>query len=115
MLAAQIASAQEDHVKASELYQQYEKLQPHSRIIYLLVSHSLLKAEKYQEAEQYADRIIKAIPNQPIANYIKASARYIEKDYQGALEYIEVAIRGNYNTPLARFSCWSQCLPIGLF
>ncbi|WP_448565167.1 XrtA/PEP-CTERM system TPR-repeat protein PrsT [Thalassotalea ganghwensis] len=115
MLAAQIASAKQEHVKASKYYQQYEKLQPQSRLIYLLVSNSLLKAEKYQEAEAYADRILKAIPNQPLANYVKASVRYVEKDHQAALEHIEVAIRGQYAPPLARLIAGVSAYQLGYF
>ncbi len=102
MLGAQIATAQQDHGKASELYQRYETLQPNSRIVYLLIADSLVKANRYEEAEKYADVVLSSLPNQPIANYVKATARFFAKDFSLAIELAEKAIQNNLNTPQLR-------------
>ncbi|SEL80049.1 putative PEP-CTERM system TPR-repeat lipoprotein [Colwellia chukchiensis] len=102
MLAAQVASAQEDFLTASKHYKRYEVLQPNARIVYLLIADSLLKAKKYNEAEKYADIILKLIPGQPLANYVKAMARFVSKDFQIAVELAEKAMQSNFNSAQVR-------------
>lgn len=115
MLEAQIATAQQNYVKASEQYQRYEKQQPNARIVYLLIADSLLKAERYDEAEKYADTILKSIPNQPMANYVKAAARFIDKDYQSAIEFAEKAIQGKLTSPHVRLIAGASAYHLGQF
>ncbi|GHE89543.1 XrtA/PEP-CTERM system TPR-repeat protein PrsT [Thalassotalea profundi] len=115
MLEAQIATAQQDYAKASEHYQRYEKQQPNARIVYLLIADSLLKAERYDEAEKYADSILKALPNQPLANYVKAASRFIAKDYQPSIEHAEKAIQGKYVTPHVRLIAGASAYHLGHF
>ncbi|XQW85373.1 XrtA/PEP-CTERM system TPR-repeat protein PrsT [Thalassotalea piscium] len=115
MLEAQVATANQDYVKASQQYKRYEKQQPNARIVYLLIADSLLKAERYEEAEKYADAILKSLPNQPLANYVKAAVRFIEKDYQPAVEYAEKAIQGKYLTPHVRLIAGAASYYLGHF
>lgn len=115
MLEAQIATAQQNYVKASAQYQRYEKQQPNARIVYLLIADSLLKAERYDEAEKYADTILKSIPNQPMANYVKSAVRFIDKDYQSAVELAEKAIQGKLITPHVRLIAGASAYHLGQF
>lgn len=115
MLEAQIASAQQEYSKASDHYQRYEKLQPNARIVYLLIADSLLKASRYDEAEKYADAILKSLPNQPIANYVKAATRFVANDFQPAVEFAEKAIQGKLSTPHVRLIAGAGSYHLGNF
>ena len=115
MLEAQLATAQQDHVKASERYKRYSTLQPNARIVYLLLADSLLKANQYDEAEKYADIILASLPNQPIANYVKSAALYVKKDYASAVEFAEKAIQGNLQLPQLRLIAGASSFHLGNF
>ena len=102
MLSAQIATLQQDHTKASELYKRYEALQPNVRIVYLLIADSLLRAKQYDEAEKYADDIIAVLSTQPIANYVKAVSLFEKKDFTFAKSHAETALNQSYNLPVLK-------------
>lgn len=80
MFQGQVFAAQSNFEEASNSYKKYAKLQPQSKIIYLILADTLVRTANYIEAEEYADLILKALPNQPIANYSKAVVRFAEKD-----------------------------------
>ena len=115
MLEAQIATAQQDHLKASERYKRYSSLQPNARIVYLLLADSLLKANQYDEAEKYADIILASLPNQPVANYVKSATLYVKKDYASAVEFAEKAIQGNLQLPQLRLIAGASSFHLGNF
>lgn len=102
MLQGQIFSILGEFEEAVESFKKYATLQPQSKVIYLVLAETLLKTENYLEAEKYADMILNALPNQPVANYVKAMVRFSEKDYAAASEFAEKAILTNYNTPQLR-------------
>ncbi|WP_448553937.1 XrtA/PEP-CTERM system TPR-repeat protein PrsT [Thalassotalea montiporae] len=97
LLLGNIAAANENYVLASENFLKYLELQPHQRVVELLVANAFLKAEKFEQAENYADRMLKALPNQPLANYVKAMVRVQDQDYELALQHAEKAINNNLN------------------
>lgn len=115
MLSAQLATVKKDYKSASEHYQRYEKQQPNNRIIYLLIANSLLKAEKYDEAEKYADAILALLPTQPLANYVKAATRFVASDYKQTTEYAEKAIQGKLTTAHVRLIAGASAYHLGNF
>ncbi|WP_077338936.1 XrtA/PEP-CTERM system TPR-repeat protein PrsT [Pseudocolwellia agarivorans] len=97
LLLGQISTALGEHKEATESYLKYAKLQPKSNVIVLFLAQSLLKEEKFLEAERYADSILSAAPNQPFANYVKAMSQFELKNYQKAKEYAETALKSQFN------------------
>jgi putative PEP-CTERM system TPR-repeat lipoprotein len=99
MLQGQIATAMNDHARASSSYFQFAQVQPKSSVVILFLAHSLLKEQKFSAAEKYADIILLKLPNQPLAHYIKATALFELKAYRGAKNHAEIALRSNFNQP----------------
>ncbi|REL28567.1 PEP-CTERM system TPR-repeat protein PrsT [Thalassotalea euphylliae] len=97
LLLGNIAAANGDYSLASENFLKYLALQPQQRVVELLVANAFLKAEQFEQAELYADRILKVLPNQPLANFVKAMVRAQEKDYELAHRHAEIAINNNLN------------------
>lgn len=102
MLMGQIATVNNDPELASKSFQAHIEQQPDTRSTTLLLASSLLKEGKLEEAEKIADSILKALPNQPFANYIKAMVRIQSQDYAKASEHAELAIQNNFNQPNIR-------------
>ena len=102
LLKGNIAFALNKFAQATESYKQYEILQPKVGVTKLYIANSLLRDEKYEEAEKYADDIIKSVSNQPIANYVKAVARFEKKDFTLAKSHAETALNQNYNLPVLK-------------
>jgi putative PEP-CTERM system TPR-repeat lipoprotein len=99
MLQGQIATAMNDHARASSSYLQFAQMQPKSSVVILFLAESLLKEQKFSAAEKYADIILLKLPNQPFAHYVKATALFEIKAYRGAKNHAEIALRSNFNRP----------------
>jgi putative PEP-CTERM system TPR-repeat lipoprotein len=99
MLLGQINTALGLYNEASKNYLKYAEIQPKSRIIVLLLADSALKDNDYESAEKYADSILKSIPNQPFAHYIKAMTRFEVQDYKEAIVHAEQAELFGFNSP----------------
>jgi len=99
MLLGQINTALGLHSEASENYLTFANIQPKSRIIILLLADSALKEKNYENAEKYADSILKSVPNQPFAHYIKSVARFEVQDYKSANTHAEQAELFGFNSP----------------
>ncbi|ARD44570.1 XrtA/PEP-CTERM system TPR-repeat protein PrsT [Colwellia sp. PAMC 21821] len=84
---------------AVENYKLYESFQPKVGVTKLYIANSLLRDNKYDEAEKYADDILASISDQPIANYVKAVAMFEKKDFALAKSHAETALNQNYNLP----------------
>jgi len=97
MLQGQVLTAKKNHLLASESYKQYLMVQPDAAVVQLLLADALLKAKVYEEAEKYADAILKGISTQPFANYIKAMVRFQAQDYAKASQHAELALQANFN------------------
>jgi putative PEP-CTERM system TPR-repeat lipoprotein len=98
MFQGQVFSKLNDDDKASESYKKYLTSQPRSKAIYLILAETLLRTDNYLEAEKYADIILQEFPNQPVANYVKAVIRYVEKDYPLASQFADRALWSNYKS-----------------
>ena len=92
MLQARIALEQEELPLAISALEKYVELQPVINVAYLLLAETLLNNEQYQAADKNADIILASIPNQPLANYIKASVAFSKQDYKTTKRYIDNAL-----------------------
>lgn len=99
MLQGQISTAIKDYVQASKSYARYVELQPLSGIGPIYLTESLLKEQRFDEAEAYADSILSRFPNQAFAHYVKAAVKFQSKDYKAAKTHAEKALTSNFNKP----------------
>lgn len=84
MLQGQIATVENNYVLAVDSFKRYLMLQPRSGKVQLFIADGLIKNGQYNEAETIADAILAKVPTQPFMQYIKAMARFENKDYQAA-------------------------------
>jgi putative PEP-CTERM system TPR-repeat lipoprotein len=96
MLQGKIASVQKDYIQAISSFKRYFELQPKFTTVQLFIADSLLKNRNFQEAESIADSILDKISNQPFFQYIKAMARFEDKDYKEASHYAGLALNSNF-------------------
>ena len=87
---------------ATENFKKYEKFQPQVGVTKLFIANSLLRDNKYDEAEKYADEILASIREQPLANYVKAVVMFEKKDFTLAKSHAETALNQNYNLPVLK-------------
>ncbi len=98
MLQGQIASAENDFQQAVDSFKQYYALQPESGKVQLFIADSLLKVGQYSEAESIADAVLAVVPNQPFVQYIKAMARFEDKDYKAASQYANASLSSGFSS-----------------
>ncbi|WP_085300400.1 XrtA/PEP-CTERM system TPR-repeat protein PrsT [Cognaticolwellia mytili] len=98
MLQGQIATVEKNYSLAVDSFKQYQKLQPNYGKVQLFIADSLIKNGQYKEAEKIADAILAKIPNQPFLQYIKAMARFEDKDYQAASNLANQSISAGFNS-----------------
>lgn len=99
MLQGQISTALSDFTQASKSFTRYVELQPLSGIGSVYLTESLLKEQRYDEAESYADSILANFPNQAFAHYVKAAVKFQGKNYKEAKSHAEQALTSNFNKP----------------
>jgi len=92
VVRADIALAQNDYVNAESYLKNVAKYQPFNFPIKIVLAWSLINQDKDEEANQIVDGFLKAIPNHPIANYLKSMLAYKNKDYEAAKTYSESAL-----------------------
>ncbi|MBA6391063.1 PEP-CTERM system TPR-repeat protein PrsT [Colwellia sp. BRX10-3] len=98
MLQGQIASVEKNYALAVNSFQQYQKMQPNSGKVQLFIADALLKNGQYKEAEAIADSILANVPSQPFLQYIKARARFEDKDYEAASRFAIQALNAGVNS-----------------
>jgi putative PEP-CTERM system TPR-repeat lipoprotein len=98
MLLGQINTALGLYSEVSENYREYLRIQPKSRVIVLLLADAALKENDYESAEKYADSILKSLPNQPFAHYVKSIVRFESQDYKKANMHAKQAELFGFNS-----------------
>ena len=98
MLQGQIATADNNYSLAVDSFKQYLKLQPNSGKVQLFIADALMKNGQYEEAEEIADTILAKVPTQPFLQYIKAMARFENKDYKAASSYASQSLNSGFNS-----------------
>lgn len=102
LLKGHISFALNKFASAAENFKQYEKYQPQVGVTKLFIAQSLLRDNKYDEAEKYADDILAFSSEQPLANYVKAVVMFDKKDFILAKSHAETALNQNYNLPVLK-------------
>ncbi|MBA6328709.1 PEP-CTERM system TPR-repeat protein PrsT [Colwellia sp. MB02u-6] len=102
LLKGHISFALNKFASAAENFKQYEKYQPQVSVTKLFIAHALLRDNKYDEAEKYADDILVLSSEQPLANYVKAVTMFDKKDFTLAKSHAETALNQNYNLPVLK-------------
>jgi putative PEP-CTERM system TPR-repeat lipoprotein len=97
MLQGQIATVEKNYVLAVDSFKQYQVLQPSSGKVQFFIADSLIKNGQYDEAEAIADVILARIPTQPFLQYIKAMARFENKDYKTANNLANQSLSSGFN------------------
>jgi putative PEP-CTERM system TPR-repeat lipoprotein len=98
MLQGQVATVEKDYALAVKSFQQYQTLQPNSGKVQLFIADSLLKNGQYKEAEAIADTILANVPTQPFLLFIKANARFEDKDYKEASRFANQSLSSGFNS-----------------
>jgi putative PEP-CTERM system TPR-repeat lipoprotein len=98
MLQGKIALVEENYSQAIISFQQYSALQPNSNKAQLFIADALLKNGQYLEAEAIADSILAKIPNQGFLQYVKAMARFEEKDYEAASNFSDLSLTSGFKS-----------------
>mgnify|MGYP005839628481 CR=1 FL=1 len=101
-ISASIEIARNNTLQAIELFQQYLQLSPKSLRATLLLAQSQVKEQLYEDAEINLQFLLKQLPDQPVANYLKAVIELEKKNFVLAKEHAEKAINNGYKTPQAR-------------
>ena len=98
MLQGQIATVENNYSLAVNSFKKYLKLQPNSGKVQLFIADALMKNGQYIEAEGIADSILAKIPRQPFLQYIKAMARFEDKDYKTASRFANQSLNSGFNS-----------------
>jgi len=98
MLQGKIATVENNYPLAVDSFQKYLKLQPSSGKVKLFIADALMKNGQYIEAEVIADAILAKIPTQPFLQYIKAMARFEDKDYKAASNFAGQSLNSGFNS-----------------
>ncbi|TWX52477.1 XrtA/PEP-CTERM system TPR-repeat protein PrsT [Colwellia hornerae] len=98
MLQGQAASVEKNYALAVNSFQKYQELQPNSGKVQLFIADALLKNGQFKEAEAIADTLLAKVPTQPFLQYIKANARFEDKDYQAASRFANQSLSSGFNT-----------------
>tara|TARA_R110001583_G_C5662207_1_gene409775 strand:- start:2963 stop:5728 length:2766 start_codon:yes stop_codon:yes gene_type:complete len=102
LLKGHISFTLNKFASAAENFKKYNELQPKVGVTKLFIANALLRDHQYDEAEKYADNILESISDQPLANYVKAVARFENKDFELAKSHAEIALNQNYNLPVLK-------------
>jgi putative PEP-CTERM system TPR-repeat lipoprotein len=83
---------------ASSAFARYLTYHPQDHKIRFLEVNSLIKAEKFEQANVLTDTILLAFKDSPLALQFKAQLEYQKKDYSAARDYADQAIQhgGDY-------------------
>jgi len=87
-----LAMTQGDFIKAEKYLAAIVKRQPYNIPVKVVYALSFINQDKYQQANEVIDFLLRELPELPVANYMKAVVAYKQKDYSGAKTYSENAL-----------------------
>uniref|UniRef100_UPI002FDA4D16 XrtA/PEP-CTERM system TPR-repeat protein PrsT n=1 Tax=Arsukibacterium sp. TaxID=1977258 RepID=UPI002FDA4D16 len=99
---------------ASEAFTQLIKLQPRNFKVRILAAQALIRDNRHTEANPHLDIILRALPDQAYANYLKAVVDYEAKDFVKAKEFADKAIANGYRAPQPRLIAGLSSFQLGL-
>jgi putative PEP-CTERM system TPR-repeat lipoprotein len=106
--------AEEQHVASIESMRNYLTLVPNNLQARLMLTQNLVSTEQFDLADKELALLLKAFPNQPFTNYLKAVLEYERENYTLAKEHVEKAINNGLRNTSARIIAALASLNLGL-
>ncbi|MGI5310467.1 XrtA/PEP-CTERM system TPR-repeat protein PrsT [Rheinheimera sp. WS51] len=106
--------AEEDSLASIDTFTEYLTIVPNNVLSRLMLTQSLVKTEQYGLADKQLAPLLKAYPDQPLANYLKAVLEYDNEDYILAKEHAEKAINNGLRSESARILAAISALKLNL-
>jgi len=101
LLKAHLLRSMGSASEAASIYNVYLNLHPLSHQVKLFKASALVEAEKFTEAEQEIDLLLKLFPNHPILNELKAVTRFYDNDFLSAESYASKSMQADPERSLA--------------
>uniref|UniRef100_A0A486XTW2 TPR domain protein n=1 Tax=Rheinheimera sp. BAL341 TaxID=1708203 RepID=A0A486XTW2_9GAMM len=106
--------AAEDYQASIDVLREYLLLVPNNLQARLMLTQSLVQTAQLDDADKQLALLLKAFPNQPLVNYLKAMLEYERKDYVKAKEHAETAINNGMRNSNVRIIAALSSLNLGL-
>ncbi|MBA6377944.1 MULTISPECIES: XrtA/PEP-CTERM system TPR-repeat protein PrsT [unclassified Colwellia] len=97
ILKGQLLFIQGDFNTAITSFNKFYLLLPTNTKIRLFLANSYVRAERYSEADEHLDFLLKIIPEHPFTNQLKGLVYYQKGDYENALAHTDKAIQNGLN------------------
>ncbi|MBZ9611754.1 XrtA/PEP-CTERM system TPR-repeat protein PrsT [Rheinheimera maricola] len=94
--------AEENYQASIDALRSYLQLVPNNLQARLMLTQSLVQTTQLEEADKQLALLLKAFPNQPLVNYLKAMLEYERKGYVKAKEHAEAAINNGMRNSSVR-------------
>ncbi|PKM19684.1 MAG: PEP-CTERM system TPR-repeat protein PrsT [Gammaproteobacteria bacterium HGW-Gammaproteobacteria-15] len=106
--------AEEQHAASIESMRNYLTMVPNNLQARLMLTQNLVSTEQFDLADKELALLLKAFPNQPFTNYLKAVLEYERENYTLAKEHVEKAINNGLRNTSARIIAALASLHLGL-
>jgi len=93
---------QGDFGSAAESFAKVNQLMPYINTVNFQEIEALIKAKRYEVAENKTDVLLKINQDQPLLNLFKAKIAYAREEYEPALGFAEKSIQNGVDNPEAR-------------
>jgi len=88
--------------KAAQVFKKYSLMRPKELQVIFLATQNYILAGQLDLAEFEVDRLLNAMPNNPVANQQKAQIKFQKKEFQFAQEHANRAIQYSENFTLSK-------------
>ncbi|MDX3772862.1 PEP-CTERM system TPR-repeat protein PrsT [Chromatiaceae bacterium AAb-1] len=113
-LSGNLQLANNQFAAAAQSFARFLEKQPRNFRTRLLISQALIRDNQYPEAGKHLDIVLKALPEQAYANYLKSLLEFEAKDYTKAKEFADKAISNGYRASQARIIAAIAAWHLGL-
>ncbi len=93
IFAGDLAFAGKDYERSAEVFGQLVKDRPGSLGLRIALARAEIGDGKLDQAAEALAPVLKALPNHPAANYLRALIAFRQKDYQAAKTYVEKVLQ----------------------
>lgn len=114
MLKAKAHLSLNEMDKAAAALREYVAVVTGSNYAKLLLTETLVRADKSAEAEPLLTDLLARYPEQPLANYLQSVVSYAKKDFVKAKEYSEKALNNGMTMPNVRIMAALSALALDL-
>ncbi|MGF1682396.1 XrtA/PEP-CTERM system TPR-repeat protein PrsT [Photobacterium minamisatsumaniensis] len=92
LLQGHLYTSNAQHLEAVKSYKKAVELSPDAVHYTLFLSQALVRVENYTEADKYVSYLLKVSNSHVLANELKATILYSQKEFDGAKKHAELAI-----------------------